>query len=880
MKSTFITILFAFIYTTSIGQIKNDVLINLLTGPNWYSSDSIFVDNINIDSNNINIKFCKEAQSVLIDDTKIKVMTDSVLMWTNNKQLKVNFFANAKNLKTLIPQKWIVSKNDTSAVVNRFCQMPEKFNLANFNIALWNSHGRYYEKSLNRWEWQRARLFTSVEDILTASFVLPFLEPMLNNAGANVFMPRERDVQYHISIADNDDGNLNARYAKFISKTTGYKFSEKIYNNENPFKSGTAYTYSMTNKDTLSFVSQVDTDGIYSVYVSYNQSDKNSSKVMYIVHHADGVSQYIVNQKKGGSMWIYLGKHRFVSSCDWKVDVVGEGYISVDAIRLGGGMGRVVRGTETSGKAAWTEAARYYLQSDGFDFKTVYSLSNGANDYTDDVNCRGEWVNALINNKNIDIDAVIALHTDAGIARNDSTIGTLTIVTTKGNKYPNGKNKKISYDLAHAIENSIVHDIRSTWNPLWSERGIWDKGYSESRRAEAPSVLIELLSHQNLTDVRFAQHPQFRFDVCRAIYKAILRFFCGENATIQPLPISDFGLEYISTDSIRLSWQPTIDTLEPSAMPDYYIVYANNNPIATTSVGEYYAKQPNDGQLVDYHIVAVNKGGISFDSQHLAAKLLNDKAPLYLLVDGFDRVAAPDIVDTYQWAGILSDIEPGVEWGEDYFHCGAQYDFDTQNPWTDDDCPGWGASYANDEGSCTIGSRRRQCNKIAYDFNHEKCSFVSVSKEFFERQKINNTFDKVYIALGNQRTSWYGNMPCKHAIYNESFLNQISFLSQKNTELFITGAYIGSDITSDIAQKVVDVLGIKHRTAHASRTRIIIGNSKRIVLPQTPKIEGFAPSVDAIEPASKNAYTLYRYEDTGMSAAVKYGNITICGFSF
>ena len=52
------------------------------------------------------------------------------------------------------------------------------------HIAMWQSHGKYFEQGLNRWEWQRARLFESVEDKHTQSFVLPYLVPMLENAGA------------------------------------------------------------------------------------------------------------------------------------------------------------------------------------------------------------------------------------------------------------------------------------------------------------------------------------------------------------------------------------------------------------------------------------------------------------------------------------------------------------------------------------------------------------------------------------------------------------------------------------------------------------------------------------------------------------------------
>ena len=42
------------------------------------------------------------------------------------------------------------------------------------------------------------------EDLYTQSYVLPYLVPMLENAGACVMLPRERDVQKYEVLADND----------------------------------------------------------------------------------------------------------------------------------------------------------------------------------------------------------------------------------------------------------------------------------------------------------------------------------------------------------------------------------------------------------------------------------------------------------------------------------------------------------------------------------------------------------------------------------------------------------------------------------------------------------------------------------------------------
>ncbi|MCK7540384.1 MAG: hypothetical protein MZV63_60575 [Marinilabiliales bacterium] len=41
------------------------------------------------------------------------------------------------------------------------------------SIALWHSHGYFYEASLDRWEFQRARLFGIVEDLSVMGYVIP-----------------------------------------------------------------------------------------------------------------------------------------------------------------------------------------------------------------------------------------------------------------------------------------------------------------------------------------------------------------------------------------------------------------------------------------------------------------------------------------------------------------------------------------------------------------------------------------------------------------------------------------------------------------------------------------------------------------------------------
>ena len=45
------------------------------------------------------------------------------------------------------------------------------------HIALWQSHGRFYQNKTGEWRWQRPRLFGTCEDLYTRSIVAPLPHP-------------------------------------------------------------------------------------------------------------------------------------------------------------------------------------------------------------------------------------------------------------------------------------------------------------------------------------------------------------------------------------------------------------------------------------------------------------------------------------------------------------------------------------------------------------------------------------------------------------------------------------------------------------------------------------------------------------------------------
>ena len=463
------------------------------------------------------------------------------------------------------------------------------------HIALWQSHGKYYINNKDKWGWQRPRLFCTSEDQFTQSFILPYLIPMLENAGANVFTPRERDTQKQEIIVDNDDNRntTNSLYLEVKSRKAqweknalpGFAQQKRIYTEgENPFHDGTArfaQTEKKKNKAFAEWVPDIPETGEYAVYVSYQSLPNSVSDAKYLVFHNGGVTEFKVNQRIGGGTWVYLGTFTFdKGSNDYGMVVLSnesreKGVVCADAVRFGGGMGNIVRGGQVSGLPRYLEGARYSAQWAGMPYP-VYAGYKGQNDLSDDINVRSRTINYLsggsvFNPKEpglgVPLEMSIALHSDAGFRTDDQIVGTLGIYTTHFNdgKLAAGTDRYASRDLTDLFLTRLQQDIRSTFNADWTRRSMWNRNYSETRLPAVPSTIIELLSHQNFADMRLGHDPKFKFTTSRALYKSILQYICTQHNkeyVVQPLPVNNFSVRFgKKKNTLELSWQGVDDPL-------------------------------------------------------------------------------------------------------------------------------------------------------------------------------------------------------------------------------------------------------------------------------------------------------------------------------
>jgi hypothetical protein len=864
----------------------------------------------------------------------------------------------------------------TPPLVTRARLYPPTRGLQKRHIAMWQSHGYYYEQKLSRWEWQRARLMQTVEDLYTQSYVLPFLVPMLESAGANVLLPRERDTRREEVVVDND--TLFFRNSLYFEHegdspwtqgdSVGFAQRRAQYINfENPFREGTYRTIKTITKgeeSTATWMPDIPAAGDYAVYVSYHSLPQSTTDALYTVRHAGGETQFRVNQQMGGGTWIYLGTFRFgigkTSHCVILSNRSAKAgrILTADAVKFGGGMGNIarrvsadaivtenIRSTESeelqqvvelpelnysyevSDYPRFCEGARYWLQWAGFP-DSIYSESQGRNDYTDDYRARGLWVNHLAGGSpsypegaglNIPLDMALAFHTDAGTTKNDSIVGTLGIYFTDvyGGKLAGGASRYRSHDLVDLVQSSIVRDIRALYEPRWTRRGKWNSSYSEARTPRVPTMLLELLSHQNFADMRYGLDPAFRFSVSRAVYKGILRYLSSQYGVpyvVQPLGVDHLALRMTGEREVELTWQACVDSLEPTATAERYIVYTRvgegdfdggtlvDKPLFRTTIPA--------GVICSYRVTAVNAGGESFPSETLSVgRALNAKGTL-LVVNGFDRVSAPADyvmpapVDTL-YAGFLDNIDRGVPYLKDISYVGSQKEYQRNLPWMDDDAGGYGDSYGNYEDKVIAG------NTFDYPAVHGaaimKCgySFVSCSDEAVEAGTVNLAdYPIVDLILGKEaqvKTGRGGVIPLRYKTFTDAMQQAIRAYCDGGGNFFTSGAYVATDLwhhpivgslESD-RRFLTDVLKIKWRANQAS----VSGQAKCVVSPaysnhcdfsfyNEPNGQCYAvESPDAIEPADKTpgAHTVVRYSENNLSAGVSYkGAYRTCvlGFPF
>ena len=859
-----------------------------------------------------------------------------------NNQGKVTIYSENMELGELItnlhktrPSNMHYTLNQVPAWVRNISQPYSSPNgLSGKHIALWGSHGRYYHQTMEQWLWQRAKLWTTVEDVYTSSYTMPFLVPMLENAGAVVVQPRERDTQEVEDVVDEVEATEEFRSSGVqvfrSAEGTGWgeDNDEVLLEGENPFEKGGYMLAPVSNKEIseLRYTPHPLPAGEYAVYVSYKSLSNSTTAAKYTVVHRGQKTEFEVNQQMGGGTWVYLGTFAFDADSNNNYVTLsnagkGNAVVTADAVKFGGGIGNVARypqpdkventpssqeiqlretevdsaqllanqqWAETSGMPRYLEAARYWMQYAGIP-DSIYNYTDSRNDYTDDYCARGQWVNYLAGGSqanpkqaglNVPLHLSLAFHSDAGVKR-DSIIGTLMIYTDfdndKSKTYPTGISRQLARDYGDYMQSQIVNDVRALYAPHWMRRHLHNSSYAEARYPKVPAVLLELLSHQNYDDMRYGLDPRVKFTISRAIYKGMLRFIHAQYGTelvVQPLPVQQMAMKRKGNE-IVVSWEATEDVLEPTAKPTYYVVYIRQDDgdwdNGVRVKNKSYTFTPTPGTRYDIKVQAGNAGGVSMPSEVLSAYFAPEEKGRVLVLNAFTRVSGPDWFADSTYVGIRPQGH-GVGYGKDISYIGEQFDFDTRHPWiTDDEC-GWGSCYCDQQATLTMG------NTFDYPVQHGKAlaemGYSYISANAYAIDTIADV-DAVDLIMGKQKLTILGTDTAFKS-FTPELQKVVTDYLEKGGNLLVSGAYIASDMQSPEDKAFVkNQLHYTYRCNHACEQGSLVVN-RRVLSPGTYTFHA-TPNANCIHTENPDcilpadgAQAVAKYADTQLNAAVAY----------
>ncbi len=790
--------------------------------------------------------------------------------------------------------------------------------LQNRHIALWASHGRYYDVGKATWKWQRPKLFGTTEDLYTQTIVVPYLMPMLENAGAIVFSPRERDWQRYEVIVDNDMRDPGTAYIEVEGnspwRTTshdGFAFHQGYYRDgENPFTAGSARQAKATKKkknySLVSYQPYLPSAGRYAVYVSYQTLPQSVDDAHYTVWHKGEKTEFYVNQQMGGGTWVYLGTFEFDGGSNEFNRVVitnqsrnKKGIVTTDAVRFGGGMGNIERGGRISGLPRALEAARYYAQWAGMPYD-IYSVKAGKDDYSDDINVRPNMTNYLaggscyvpsLEGAGVPLELSLAVHSDAGFARNGADlIGSLAIYTTNFNdgRLNCGLPRMMSKGLAESLLEDARSDIEATYGK-WNRRVLWDRNYAETRLPEVPSAIFEVLSHQNFPDMMWGQDPNFRFTLARSIYKSLLRYINsqhGESFVVTPLAPDHFCAE-LKGDEARLSWTPVEDPLEPSAKPTGYIVYTAvgdadyDNGTTVRSPSFSIELEPN--LLYTFKVAATNKGGKSFTTEELSVLYNPDAEEEIMIVNGFHRLSSPAIRNNASEQGFDFDEDPGITMGRTAGWIGKQTVFNRARMGNESST---GLGYSDDQffGRFIAGNNfnyvRTHASAIA---SAGQYSIASCSSQAMESGRIRTSkYALIDMVLGLERDD--GHSLIKYKSFSSQMQNVLRTYTRSGGNLLVSGSYIASDMrTSQEQQWLNDVLKCSADGSYRAPNDSITGMGTSFLYYNRLNEQHYASTSSNVLLPVEPAYPAMLYGDGRVACTAYQGNDYKCitmGFPF
>lgn len=520
--------------------------------------------------------------------------------------------------------------------------------LAGKTVYVSAGHGWIWDANLGRWRTQRGNTHALVEDFISAETVSQHLIPLLHDLGAYVVPVREADLTTELLLVDDAAAE---RAAGATAVAAGFATPTlPLAGAANPFVGGGSHTApagaAADPVATWTFAPAADLEGF--VYLSWVQGADRAGDAHYVIRHAGGDSHVRVDQRRHGSTWVLVGHYRFLASdpperrsIQLLADSATPGAVlSIDAVRVGGGMGRVDRGQGPSGRPAFEDGARYSAQWNGAP-ATVWDYADA--DGSDDVGTRSRF--SAWDHEAGEDAVYVAWHTNAP----SPARGTSSFAYGPSSYGPLSEFSGVpgSLQLMDAIHKELVADLRAAWDPAWQDRAQHTAYFGEvnpNHNPEMPATLLEIAFHDTAADADALREPAFRHLAARAIAQGIARYFAtrdGVTLTLPPGAPTEVRARW-RDGGLELAWSPpAADPAGGDAATAYAVhlspdgrAFDDGRPVDGTQVAIPAAEL---GRARFARVVAHNAGGRSRPSPVVGADG-RSRTPDVLVVAGFTRL--------------------------------------------------------------------------------------------------------------------------------------------------------------------------------------------------------------------------------------------------
>ena len=479
-------------------------------------------------------------------------------------------------------------------------------------IYLSQCHGWIYSEVLNRFATQRGNNFNTVEDFHNPEGMNQYLVHYLENAGARVFTVKERGMNTNMSISDNDGIGYTESGSDFEDGPLGFADLGLWEYGENPFDAGTTRRFPSNGGSVATWLPEVPESGFYTLYVSWDSDSQNTSNAHYRITHNGGTIDRYFDQTVHGSTWQYVEQLWMEEGTgNIRVELIADDaqagkYLSADAVRIGGGMGDVVRQGDTTDRPRWEGGAIQYTQFNGAPTSVYDPYSSG--DGSDPAS-RSRW--AAWEHPSGEDAVFLSWHSNAssGTAR-----GTSTYIYSPdwglNTGFVAGSDTFASY-----VQDELIDIFRSNWESDWQDRGVRSANFAEvnpNHNNEMPSALIELAFHDNEIDSGYLKEPLFRRDASKAMYRGIVQYFANKDGvTPKYIPNVPDGLKTEHSDGqMTISWNAPDTTRADSA--DRYLVFFSDDGLSWSQGIEVsqtsYSYTPASYKTQYVRVSAVNDG--------------------------------------------------------------------------------------------------------------------------------------------------------------------------------------------------------------------------------------------------------------------------------